>query len=389
MNKPGMHFSEKINRDYLELTLMYIISAGICLFFPWAIKHLAGLTAVDFHIHYKEFANISDVRHYIDIAKDGYVTTGDERLSLVFYPFYPIVIRIVHMITRLDYHTAASVISFAASYSSVFILYRLVQIDYDKKTAFRAAKFYLISPFIFFTFTRMSESLYLLLLFGTIYLLRKGKYIPAGILGFFTAFTRLPGLAVGVIMLTESIAIVYKDIKNGEFAAKKYLKPVVMMIMTLCGFITYLGINYHLYKDPFMFLKYQEENWHQRFTNPVYVIKNVLIDGQLKGGYSLNIKIGCAAAGLLAIAAILFSIVIAVLIKVRLSYILYMLVYFYVCYSASWLLSGARYSLGAFCIFLVFGVVGAKHRHIDNILTILSPVCMLFFAFVCSIGGMY
>ena len=31
-----------------------------------------------------------DVNHYLNIARDGYVATGDERLRLVFFPLYPL-----------------------------------------------------------------------------------------------------------------------------------------------------------------------------------------------------------------------------------------------------------------------------------------------------------
>ena len=36
-----------------------------------------------------------DTRHYIGIAQDGYTAVGDERLRLVFFPLYPLLMRLV------------------------------------------------------------------------------------------------------------------------------------------------------------------------------------------------------------------------------------------------------------------------------------------------------
>lgn len=295
----------------------------------------------------------------------------------------------VHIITRLDYKDAATLISFVSAYGAAVVFYKMLLLDYCKGKAYNILKFFFISPFIFFTFTRMGESLYLLLLFTTIYFVRKEKYLLAGIFGFMTTATRLPGLAVGVIMLVETAIIIYRDVREKDLKITKYIKMFAMMVTTLCGFLSYLGINYILHKNPFKFLDYQQENWHQEFKNPLYTIENVLINSQLKGGLSLNFKVGCSVASLVAISMIIISVIIAMKYEVRMSYIVYMLVYYVVCYSSTWLLSGARYSLGAFVIFIAGGLIASKNKFFENAITVCSTSLMLLFSFVCSVGGMY
>lgn len=387
--KESINIKSFLNNDYVAFIAFYLLSFALCFFLPWVMKHLAGLTDVSFHDHFETISNISDVNSYIAIAENGYVRTGDARFQLVFFPFYPLVIKVVHLITRLDYRASATLISFVSAYWAAMVLYKTVLLDYSKDKAFNIIKFFLVSPFIFFTFTRMSEALYLFLLFTTIYFVRKEKYLIAGAFGFMTAATRLPGLAVGVIMLVEAGVLIYKDFREKDLKVKKYIKMFAMMLSTLCGFLSYLGINCILYKNPLEFLNLQQENWTQRFVNPIYTIKNVIIDTQLKGGYSLSFKIGCGVASLLAIIMIFISIAVAFKCRVRLSYIVYMIVYYVLCYSSSWLLSGARYSLGAFVIFIAGGLIASKNKYYENLITVGSTVLMIFYSFVCSIGGMY
>lgn len=376
--------------NYLYIALMFLTSLVVCVVFPWAVKRIGDLTSDGLFEHYfNSFANISDVRHYINIAENAYQTTGDARLSLVFFPFYPMMIRLVHIMTGLEYYVSASVVSLVSALGATFMLYKLAMLDYGKKVAYDVSRFFLIFPFTFFIFTRMSEALYLCLLFSCVYCLRKKFYICAGLLGYMTALTRLPGLLTGVIMLVEFFYDVAADVKNKTFKLTNYIKQLVMMVLTAMGFVTYLIINYVLYKTPFKFLEYQREHWSQTFTNPYYVVKDVLINAQLKGGFDLNIKIGCGLAGLIAVGLIVACILASLFLNVRASYIIYTLMYFIACYSASWLLSGGRYSLGAFPMFLVTGLLVNKIKWLRMPLMLVSTTSMLLFVYVCCLGGMY
>ena len=42
----------------------------------------------------------TDSQHYLNIAEHGYVNTGDDRLLIVFFPLYPLLVRGVHFIVQ-------------------------------------------------------------------------------------------------------------------------------------------------------------------------------------------------------------------------------------------------------------------------------------------------
>lgn len=373
-------------RTYLEFALMYIlISISLVTTLFLVYKGLLS-ESNSFAEFYNNFVAKWDVKHYINIAKNGYQTTGEDQLLLVFFPFYPICIRILHTITRIDYALCASVISNICAYCSMIMLYKLVLLDYDKDTAYNSVKFYILFPFTFFIFTKMSEGLFLLLLFSTIYNMRKKRYITAGVLGYMLALTRLPGLAVGVIMLTETIFSFCKDIKGKHFTLKKYITRIVMMFTTLCGFLTYLLINYVLHGNPLQFLTYQQSNWSQKFMHPFFIIS--LVKSQISElydiGFNLGVGYGNMIAAIFVIAAAIFA-----LFKMKISYSIYTFIYFIVCFSSSWLLSGPRYSLGAFPMFIALGILTVKNKTANTIVTALCCMMMVFFGLLYIPGFLY
>lgn len=57
-----------------------------------------------------------DSPHYIDIAKNGYVNEGEQRLLIVFFPLYPLLIRLTTF--SFDYINLSALI--VSNVSSIF-----------------------------------------------------------------------------------------------------------------------------------------------------------------------------------------------------------------------------------------------------------------------------
>lgn len=53
--------------------------------------------------------------HYIGIAQDGYTAVGDERLRLVFFPLYPLLMRLVSPLTGGNLFAAGTAVSLVCS----------------------------------------------------------------------------------------------------------------------------------------------------------------------------------------------------------------------------------------------------------------------------------
>src|ERR1700756_1277649 len=88
-----------------------------------------------------------DTPHYIDIAKKGYsnTTTGERYLFIVFFPLYPLLIRLFALSSK-NYVLSALIVSNLAYCVSAFYLYRLTLLDYPKEIALRATFYFSIFP---------------------------------------------------------------------------------------------------------------------------------------------------------------------------------------------------------------------------------------------------
>lgn len=367
------------NKPTTKLVLMFILIMIIGYTFSWIITILTDPYKFSLSEFLYRAFTITDAKNYIKIAEYGYTTIGNDKYLLVFFPMYPLMIRILHTITFIDYSLCAFIISLFSSCASVVLLYKVSRIDYKEECATHIAIAYLMYPVMSFMLTALNEGVFMMFLLATVYCIRKKKYILAGLFGYLVALTRLPGLCIGALMLAETIQYIVYAIKKGTLSLKIVIKQCIMMFMTLMGLATYLLINYALYNDFFKFFDYQSEIWYQHVSNPIKVIfeviiKNQIIDRDLLVGYT----------NLIACIVILLSIIYSTIKKVRASYIFYMLVYFSVCYSASWILSGARYSIGAFVIFISLGIFLALHKYFRKIFYPLYFTIFLYVTYLCT-----
>lgn len=363
-----------IDNKYVCFSILFLLLMVLAYISGFVYINLISSGPVSFSYYFENAFTITDAENYLKIAMQGYVTEGNDRLTLVFFPMFPLMIRMLHTISTLDYMVCSFIISIASSCVSVVLLYKLVLLDYSEEIAEKATLTYILYPVISFMATGLNEGVFMVLLLATVYFVRKKKYIRAGIFGYMTALTRLPGLCIGALMLAETVMYIIRSVKKKRFRIRILFKQCTMMLMTLMGLGTYLLINYHLYGDFFKFFELQRENWFQTVSNPFHVIFDVIIKGQIKSGI---IKIG--VSNLIACIIIVIASLYALYKKVRVSYLIYTLVYFYVCYSASWLLSGARYSIGAFVTFISAGIFMAYHKRISKVF---YPVYFLIFVYV-------
>lgn len=75
----------------LGIKVLVLIFGGV-VYTVWANKAPVGFYG------WLEIWNRWDGPHYLDIARDGYVTQGDQRNWIVFYPLYPWAIRLFTLV---------------------------------------------------------------------------------------------------------------------------------------------------------------------------------------------------------------------------------------------------------------------------------------------------
>lgn len=150
------------------------------------------------------FSNF-DGEHYLSIATNGY-----KALQQAYFPLYPLLIRLFGSSVW-----SALFISNFSLLISLFGLYKLINLDYNKQITKMTIILILIFPASFFFGTVYTESLFLALVVWSFYLFRKNKYISGIILGTLSSLTR----AIGIIPIGLISYMGYSKYRWGDYLA--------------------------------------------------------------------------------------------------------------------------------------------------------------------------
>lgn len=299
-----------------------------------------------------------DSGNYVDIALYWYAPTplANER-RLVFFPLYPLLIRALHK-TGLEICTAGTLVSLLCFSASCCLLYQLLLLDYPERQARAALKYTLLLPAAFFFVLPMSESVFFLCCLGSFCLARRGRWLGAGLSGALAAFSR----SLGVLML---VPLVFEAVSAWVREKKKPLQGILSLLscfLTLLGTGVYLYINWRYTGDPLEFLKLEDAYWGQNmgsfFQTLAYQTDNALADIQQPwyttslGVWIPNVLCALGALALMAWAAG----------RLRASYSLWFIVYFFFAVAPSFLISGPRYLVAAVPLYPALAELGRKRR---------------------------
>jgi hypothetical protein len=308
-----------------------------------------------------------DAPHYAYIAENGYTCVGEGRYFIVFMPLYPLLIRLVASVLG-NYEVAALVISNSASLFAGLYLYRLVKIDYSHSTALKSVFYYSIFPTSYFLIAGYTESLFLVLAVGSFYYARKAKWLNAGVMGMLASATRITGL----VLLPS---LLYEYFSQRSKPESRRVRDVFFIALVSVGFFSYLIVNHVIFGDAFAFLAVQREHWFKHIALPWEGILGAIwgIFWRDSAGKAL-IGVSELVFGLFGF----FCIAYAFVIKLRPSYIVYMLLTWLAVASTSYWLSMPRYLLSLFPLFIVFALIADKREEWFYVLT---TAFLLFFSF--------
>lgn len=314
---------------------------------------------------YVRFWLCTDSQHYMDIARDWYLSDGewDRLVQLVFLPGYPVVVRLFSYLTG-DCLTAGLFVSALCFAGAGVMLYKLMCLDMESAAALRAVKFFALCPAAFFFAAPMSESLFVLCTVLCLYLVRTGRIRTGGLLGAYAAFTRSPGLILVVPILFE---LVRSRAKPREYLA---------LFMVPLGFAAYCMINYLVSGDAFKFMEYQSIHWNQRlgwfFGTAAYQTENA-VSAAGRPALFWGLWLPNLLAQLLSLAAMIFAAK-----RIRASYTAYFIAYFAVTMGATWLLSAPRYLAAMLSLPAAMSAL-AENARTERVLILLSV--LMFFAY--------
>ncbi len=329
-----------------------------------------------------------DSNHYLFLAENWYVNAPlDKKYLLVFYPLYPLLTMVTHIFVR-DYFAAGIIVSNICISVAAYFLYKLCQLEFNDKISMRAVKYMLIYPFAFFFGITYTESLFIALCIMSIYYIRRNSWGWAGFFGMLASFTRNQGLMLLVPAAVEYI-LTFRVVYNiRKLQIKKLIQDFIHNGIFVCiipiGFFLYLFINKAVSGEWFRFLEYQKENWHNTMTffgSNLKLHMDYIIMGHKN---TMGIWIPQIVSFALVLVLAFYG-----LNKMRTSYLAFIMAYLIFSYSPSWLLSGPRYILCLFPIYMLFAKFTEKSKVLDAILTVLSIALLCFYSILFVQEGVY
>lgn len=306
-----------------------------------------------------------DAESYMDIARYGYTAVGERRFNLVFFPLYPALTALVATVTGEEVY-AAFLVSGAASVALGLGFYHLVRLDYSSKTALAAVWFMFIFPTAYFLHIPYTESLFLALVVGSFLCARQRRWLLAGVLGFFACTTRLNGLILCLAFVFE-IRLDWRE-------TRRFDPRWLWLGLVPLGFAAYLGLNYAVAGNAFVFLEYQRENWGKYVTFPWTSLVNKVTDVYNHTDPSPKME---GLQELIFVWIGFFSTIVGWR-YLRDSYRAWMAANWLLFVSTSWILSVPRYTLTMFPLFILIALA-ARRRAANFFITVWSILFLALF----------
>jgi hypothetical protein len=356
---------QNIPRSVKLAVLLVILAKTLVLVIGYVVAYVSSGPASPLTIIMNMFYHW-DAPHYVSIAENGYVNTGDAANFIVFFPLYPALIRLFTV--NFNYASlSALIISNICSLIAFLYLYKLAKLEFNDNVAVKAVLFLSVFPTAYFLSAPYTEGLFFALLIASIYYSRLGKWQFAGLISFFAALTRIEGLLLLPVLLVE-----YFNQKGWK--PKKTDLNILWPLLALAGFLIYLGINYQVTGSPFTFLTVEAVHWFNRLDPKAGL--TAAYSWARNASYPDNVTIGLAPLvfGLFGLLMVGFSF----WRRLRPVYIVYMVLSWGLAVSTSWWISVPRYVMAMFPMFMLFGLL-TKRKAVNIAIVLVSGAVMCYF----------
>lgn len=322
-----------------------------------------------------------DALHYINLADMGYkgYEENGQHLFLVFFPLYPWMLRMLHVIIHRWEVAALFLSTFAFCVGSVFF-YGVIQEEFGKKMAGRAWLLLVCYPFSFFFGGMMTESLFFCLMSAGFFYIRRHRWLIAGMIGAFCAMCRIQGILLLGVGLVE-FCVTYRPIemlreKRGVMFVKAFFTKGIFLFLTLIGNGVYFWLNKSVEGDWMRFRIYQKEHWYHTTTWVSKCLDEII--GYLSPDTEYEMLIYVWIPELVLFVVTMCLLLYAVR-RYPLRYSAFLLVYVILNYSVTFLISGGRYMACALPAFLFLAGMAGRKKLLYPMLLIVSVSCMVFY----------
>ena len=209
-----------------------------------------------------------DTIWYTKIAMRGYAQ-GDG--STVFFPLYPVLIRLVGKVLGGNYLLGGIIVSNVAYFLALIALYKLSQLEFDdSQVAARTVVYLSVFPTAFFLLGVYTEAPFLLFAVTAFYYARKGNWLAASIAGLLAALTKQLGLLLLLPLLYEYLAQSSKfKVQSSKFkvpssnpsarlrAGFQLQGDVLLLALVPLGTLAFLLFRHFYIGEPFLIETYR------------------------------------------------------------------------------------------------------------------------------------
>lgn len=307
-----------------------------------------------------------DSLHYVSIAQDGYQATGPAAPSLVFFPLFPWLMRIVAFVVR-NYIVAGFLISTVASIIAAALLFRLASVDETSSRARDIVFFFAIFPTSYFLHIGYTESLFLALVLGSFYAARKENWPVAGVTGALAALTRVNGALLLPALLVEAFTTWRRT--------RKIDWRWLWIAFIAAGTGIYLLVNKKVAGSFFAFRIIQRDVFNHKPGTPWYAMYDAWLSIWERPPYDA-IQVGWQEFLFTALA---LAVVIWSWIRLRPSYATWATLNLLLWTSAGLLLGAPRYALTMFPVFFCFSRISEERPVLRTVIVIWSLLWLAMF----------
>jgi len=314
-----------------------------------------------------------DGSHYLSIARNGY-----SQFQQAFFPLFPLLIRVTSSFLG-GLLFSGLIISHLAFFTSLYLFYHLIRLDFKKPVARLALILLLFFPTSFYFGSFYTESLFLILILASFYAARKKSWFWAGAIGAFASATRL----TGVFLFPALVVEVYLQAKKKK--TKPHLKDLLPLLLIPLGLGIYMFYLWRTVGDPFYFFHVQPFFGAERSGGRLILLyqvfwrylKMILTTPFNHTYFIVWLELVSFVSFLAALVLALFNR------KIRFSYTVFGLCLLLLPTLTGTLSSIPRYVLPVFPGFIVFALYGEKMKFLKwgyfLISLVLSVACTMFF----------
>jgi hypothetical protein len=331
------------------------------------------------------FGNFDGV-HYLRLAQSGYSSAS----SQAFFPLYPLLVKFLNLLPKdptLDprvfvdptYFYTAFILSNGLFVAALYYLYKLFRLDYSEKITTLSIVLLLVFPTSFYFGAIYTESLFLLLSVLSLYMVRKKNYLAAGIFAGFASATRILGLALFVAVAIELLL----DIRGKKILvkSKEFIKSIAGVLLAPWGtlaYMIYLKVNFG---DWFYFLTVQPLFGAERSAKPFILLPQVIYR-YIKIFLSNTVPVlqRLTAVNEFLMTLVPLTLLIVFFKKLRISYLLFILICILVPTMTGTFSSMPRYALMSFLLFpLIVEKIGKYYKPLLFLFVILGIILVSLF----------